>query len=203
MVSGRNPSHFSITFFPSGTQDRSGEGGESRARGLGAFIGAQRRPLTRLPRSVHSPAKKWDHLFPSPLGFSGCGFFRAACCCNLAASSCFTSLIWSSSWSNASGASFSPAARGRNTFTSSKRTPAISASAGSCRSESLNRWPTLPAGSARGPLAQRPTVGLRRRFQLRVLFFADFESDGFRAHRRLYHVGALSLGTTAESSSRA
>jgi hypothetical protein len=39
---------------------QSGEGAVSRARGFGAFIGAQRRPLTRLPRSVHSPAKKWE-----------------------------------------------------------------------------------------------------------------------------------------------
>jgi hypothetical protein len=34
-------------------------------------------------------------------------------------------------------------------------------------------------------------------------FFADFETDGFRAQRRLYHVGAFSLAITAESSSHA
>ena len=32
-------------------------------------VGAQWRGLPRLLRSVHSPAKKWDHRFP-PLGFS-------------------------------------------------------------------------------------------------------------------------------------
>jgi len=48
---------------------RSGEGDESRARVLGAFIGAQRRPLTRLPRSVHSSAKKWGD-------FSRCFLFN-------------------------------------------------------------------------------------------------------------------------------
>jgi hypothetical protein len=46
-------------FFLAGSK-RSGEGEESSARVLGAFIGAQRRPLTQLPRSVHSPAKKWE-----------------------------------------------------------------------------------------------------------------------------------------------
>jgi hypothetical protein len=55
--------------------------------------------------------KMRDHRFP-PLNFSGCGFFLAGCC-SLAASSCFTSLIWSNILSNASGASFSPATRGR------------------------------------------------------------------------------------------
>jgi hypothetical protein len=55
--------------------------------------------------------KMRDHRF-LPLNFSGCGFFLAGCC-SLAASSCFTSLIWSSILSNASGASFSPATRGR------------------------------------------------------------------------------------------
>jgi hypothetical protein len=38
--------------------------------------------------------KMRDHRF-LPLNFSGCGFFLAGCC-SLAASSCFTSLIWSS-----------------------------------------------------------------------------------------------------------
>jgi hypothetical protein len=42
-----------------------------------------------------------------------------------------------------------------------------------------------------------------RRFQLRVLFLADFETDGFRAQRRLHHVPASSLAITAETSSRA
>jgi hypothetical protein len=49
--------------------DRSGEGGESRPRVLCAFIGAKRRALTRLPRSVHSRWKKWDHRSPRPLFF--------------------------------------------------------------------------------------------------------------------------------------
>ena len=48
---------------------QSGEGAVSRARVLGAFIGAQRRPLTRLPRSVHSPAKKWESPLPVAAGF--------------------------------------------------------------------------------------------------------------------------------------
>jgi hypothetical protein len=52
-------------------------------------------------------------------------------------------------------------------------------------------------------LAERPTLGLRRRFQLRVFFLADFETDGFRAQRRLHHVPASSLAIPAETSSRA
>jgi hypothetical protein len=51
-----------------------------------------------------------------------------------------------------------------------------------------------------GPLDCR----LLRRFQLRVFFFAHFETDGFRAQwRRLHHVRASSLAITAETSSRA
>jgi hypothetical protein len=55
-------SHFSIPFFPwlEATQERRG----SRVKGaafFAAFIEAQRRPLTWLPRSVHSPWKKWDY----------------------------------------------------------------------------------------------------------------------------------------------
>jgi len=41
-------------------QHRGGEGGESRARVFCALIEAQRRPLTRLPRPVHSPAEKGE-----------------------------------------------------------------------------------------------------------------------------------------------
>jgi hypothetical protein len=44
-----------------------------------------------------------------------------------------------------------------------------------------------PQDHLAAPFAERPTVGLRRRFQLRVLFLADFETDGFRAQRRLHH----------------
>jgi len=74
----------------------------------------------------------------------------------------------------------------------------ISASAGSCLSASL-----APRRIAsRQPFPERPTVGLRRHFQLRVFFFADFETDGFRAQRRLHHVRASSLASTAETSSR-
>jgi hypothetical protein len=85
------PPFFNHIFSMAGSK-QSGEGAGSRARGLGAFIGAQRRPLTRFPRSVHSQRKKWDHCFLSPLGFSRGGFLLA-CCCNLAASWCFASLI--------------------------------------------------------------------------------------------------------------
>jgi hypothetical protein len=53
-------SHFFLTFFRWLEANRAERGDGSRARGLCAFIGAQRRPLTRLPRSVHSPAKKWE-----------------------------------------------------------------------------------------------------------------------------------------------
>src|SRR5208283_4959941 len=60
-----------------------------------------------------------------------------------------------------------------------------------------------PQDHLAAPLAQRPTVGLRRRFQTRVLFLADFETDGFRAQRRLHHVPASSLAISAETSSRA
>src|SRR5580658_6318171 len=134
----RPGSHFFLTFFRWLEANRA-ERGPCQGRAVLARSSERtRRPLTRLPRSVHSPAKKWDHRFPSPpLLFSRCAFLLATCCCNLAASSCFTSLIWSSILSNASGASFSPAARGRNTLTSSKRTPTISASAGSRLSTSL------------------------------------------------------------------
>ena len=50
---------------------------------------------------------------------------------------------------------------------------------------------------------ERPSARLRRRFQPRVLFLAHFETDGFRAQRRLHHVPASSLAITAETSSRA
>src|SRR5208283_2962391 len=86
----RPGSHFFLTFFRWLEANRAErEPGQGRAA-FCAFIGAQRRPLTRLPRSVHSSAKKWDHRFPSPLVFSGCGFFLAACF-NLAASWCLVS----------------------------------------------------------------------------------------------------------------
>lgn len=52
-------------------------------------------------------------------------------------------------------------------------------------------------------LSERLPARLRRRFQLRVFFLADFETDGFRAQRRLHHVPASSLAITAETSSRA
>jgi len=77
----------------------------------------------------------------------------------------------------------------------------ISARAGSCLSASLADPPRQDRLAA--PFAERPTVGLRRRFQLRVLFLAHFETDGFRAQRRLHHVPASSLAITAETSSRA
>ena len=66
----RPASHLFLTFFPWLEAHRSGEGDESRARAFGAFIGAQRRPLTRLPRSVQSPAKKWE--------ISRCAFFSTS-----------------------------------------------------------------------------------------------------------------------------
>ena len=55
-------------------------------------------------------------------------YFLSPGLANLAASWCFALLISSSSLSNASGVSLCPAARGRRTFTRSKRTPRISAS---------------------------------------------------------------------------
>ena len=67
-----------------------------------------------------------------------------------------------------------------------------------------HRWPTLlPQDRLAAPFAERPTARLRRRFQTRVLFLADFETDGFRAQRRLHHVPASSLAISAETSSRA
>jgi len=75
----------------------------------------------------------------------------------------------------------------------------ISASAGSWAATLL----APPAGSPRGTIPERPTIGLRRRFQLRVLFLAHLETDGFCAQRRLHHVPASSLAITAETSSRA
>ena len=60
-----------------------------------------------------------------------------------------------------------------------------------------------PQDRLAAPFPERPTIGLRRCFQLGVLFFADFETDGFRAQRRLHHVPAFSLAITAETSSRA
>ncbi len=60
-----------------------------------------------------------------------------------------------------------------------------------------------PQDHLAAPLPERPAARLRRRFEQGVLFLADFETDGFRAQRRLYHVGAFSLAITAETSSRA
>ena len=60
-----------------------------------------------------------------------------------------------------------------------------------------------PQDRLAAPLAERPTARLRRCFEQGVLFLADFESDGFRAQRRLHHVPASSLAITAETSSRA
>jgi hypothetical protein len=71
-------SHFFLAGSNTGAEREPGQGRAFSS----AFIGAQRRPLTRLPRSVHSLRKKWDHRLPSPPGFSRasrCGFFRAAC----------------------------------------------------------------------------------------------------------------------------
>ena len=96
---------------------------------------------------------------------------------------------------------FSPAATGPNTFTSSKRTPMISASAGSWPVALLADPPRRITSRHHSP-SVRPST-LRRRFQLRVLFLADFETDGFRAQRRLHHVPAPSLAIPAETSSRA
>ncbi len=65
-------SHFSISFFPSWKQNRRGEGVGSNPRVLQRAVlavGAKRRGLTRLPRSVHSSAKTWDGCFsktPTP-----------------------------------------------------------------------------------------------------------------------------------------
>jgi hypothetical protein len=96
-LSRRAPhSRFSLTFFPSRKQHRSGEGVGSSPRVLqraASAVEAKRRGLTRFPRSVHSPAKNgrflpllsFQHVYarspprlptttPSP-GFS----FLAAC----------------------------------------------------------------------------------------------------------------------------
>ena len=65
----------------------------SRARGFCAFIGANAETLDSAPAlGTLSSEKRGDHRFPSPLLFSGCGFFLAACC-NLAASWCLVSPI--------------------------------------------------------------------------------------------------------------
>jgi hypothetical protein len=64
-------------FFDSWKQHRSGEGGQSRPHSLRRVaVGAKRRALTGLPRSVHSPAEKWEitrsrgrRVFPAALSF--------------------------------------------------------------------------------------------------------------------------------------
>jgi hypothetical protein len=60
-----------------------------------------------------------------------------------------------------------------------------------------------PQDRLAAPFAERPSARPRRRFQLRVLFLAHFETDGFRAQWRLHHVPASSLDISAETSSRA
>src|SRR5664279_5005490 len=58
-----NPgSHLFLTFFRWLEANRA-EREPCQGRGCGAIIGAKRRPLTRLPRSVHSSAKKWERCF--------------------------------------------------------------------------------------------------------------------------------------------
>jgi len=62
-------------FFDGWKQHRSGEGGKSRPHSLRLVaVGAKRRALTGLPRSVHSPAEKWEitrsrdrQVFPAAL----------------------------------------------------------------------------------------------------------------------------------------
>src|ERR1700681_1998120 len=64
-------------FFDSWKQHRSGEGGQSRPHSLRRVaVGAKRRAVTGLPRSVHSPAEKWEithsrgrRVFPAALCF--------------------------------------------------------------------------------------------------------------------------------------
>jgi len=89
----RPSSHFFLPFFRWLEANRAErEPGQARTFLVRrAAVEAKRRGLTRLPRSVHSLRKKWDHRFP-PLGVSRCGF-SLACCCNLAASWCLVSLI--------------------------------------------------------------------------------------------------------------
>jgi hypothetical protein len=59
-------SHFFLTFFDSWKQHRSGEGGESRPRSMRRVaVGAKRRALTGLPRSVHSRQKNGRSPVPA------------------------------------------------------------------------------------------------------------------------------------------
>src|SRR5579863_9348991 len=84
------------------------------------------RPV-RVNRAVRRPD---DGFLASPL--CDCHrYFLPAEAASFPARACLASLISSSSLSNVSGVSLWPAARGRSTFTRSKRTPRISASDGS------------------------------------------------------------------------
>ena len=55
--------HFSITFFPSGSNTGAERSRVKPARSGRAARRSKRRGLMRLPRSVHSPAEKWDRCF--------------------------------------------------------------------------------------------------------------------------------------------
>ena len=72
------------------------------------------------------------------------------------------SLISSSSLSNASGVSLWPAARGRNTFTRSKRTPRISARDGSLADASAH----LPEDHIAYPFARAQALCGRGKLKL-------------------------------------
>src|SRR5208283_12167 len=84
------------------------------------------RPV-RINRAVRRPD---DGFLASPLCHCH-RYFLPTEAASFPARACLASLISSSSLSNASGVSLWPAARGRNTFTRSKRTPRISARDGS------------------------------------------------------------------------
>ena len=107
-------------------------------------------PLTSAPFALGTnlQRKMGDHRFPSPLVWFLVVASRAACCCNLAASSCFTSLIWSSILSNASGASFfARRQRPQHVYFQQQADSLRSRLAPPDRARAASRCPTLPAGS--------------------------------------------------------
>jgi hypothetical protein len=75
--SASSPLPFFLLFFPSWKQHRSGEGGLSRPHSLRRVaVGAKRRALIGLPRSVHSSAEEWEiirslgrRVFPAARSF--------------------------------------------------------------------------------------------------------------------------------------
>ena len=92
----RAPAPISLSHFFDGWKQTERRGGRVKGARFWRVHRSEAQTLDSAPAlGTLSSEKRGDYRFPSPLLFSGCGFFRAARC-NSAASSCFTSLIWSS-----------------------------------------------------------------------------------------------------------